>query len=214
MAPTHRLAEVRRVLDAAAERAGRSPRGVRLVAVTKGRPLEAVRALHDAGQRDFGENRADELAEKARSSLPGVRWHFIGNLQRNKLRRLGPVAPLVHSFDRVDLVEAWPAGVDVLLQVNVAGEAQKNGIPPADVEGALAALDKGGVRCLGLSLMPPLVDDPERNRPHFRALRQMRDRLAPGWPALKELSMGTTADFPVAVEEGATFVRVGRALFG
>lgn len=214
MAPPHRLPEVRRVVDEAARRAGRRPEDVRLVAVTKGRPLDALRALHDAGQRDFGENRADELAEKAQASLPGVRWHFIGNLQRNKLKLLRPVAPLVHSFDRMDLADAWPAGLDVLLQVNVAGETQKNGIPPGEVEAALAALEKTGVRCLGLSLMPPLVRDPEENRPHFRALREMRDRLAPSWPALRELSMGTTADFPVAVEEGATFVRVGRALFG
>ena len=201
-------------LERAAHRAGRPPEDVRLVAVTKGRPLEALRALYDAGQRDFGENRAPEIHEKAQAMPWDARWHFVGNLQRNKLKLLHDVLPLVHSFDRVDLVPAWPEGIDLLLQVNVAGEAQKNGVAPADVEPALAALEKAGVRCRGLSLMPPLVDDPEKNRPHFRALRETRDSLAASWPGLRELSMGTTLDYPVAVEEGATYVRVGRALFG
>ena len=200
-------------MDEAAARAGRDPKDVRLVAVTKGRPLEALRALYDAGQRDFGENRAPELHEKAPAMPWDVRWHFVGNIQRNKVKLLHQVLPLVHSFDRLDLVDAWPTDLRVLLQVNVAGEAQKNGVAPAEAEPALAALEKAGVRCLGLALMPPLVDDPEKNRPHFRALRETRDRLAPSWPALRELSMGTTADYLVAVEEGATYVRVGRALF-
>lgn len=209
----HRLAEVRHAIADAATRAGRDPKDIRLVAVTKGRPAEAVRALYDAGQRDFGENRAPELHAKAQAMPWDARWHFVGNIQRNKVKLLHDVLPLVHSFDRLDLVEAWPADLAVLLQVNVAGEAQKNGVPPAEVEPALAALEKAGVRCLGLSLMPPFVADPEQNRPHFRALRETRDRLAPSWPAVRELSMGTTVDYPVAVEEGATYVRVGRALF-
>lgn len=206
-------ARVTQAIEAAARRAGRAPADVRLVAISKFRPVEALRALYDLGQRDFGENRAPELHEKARALPPDVRWHFVGNLQRNKLKLLRVARPLVHGFDRVDLADAWPEGLEVLVQVNVAGEAQKNGLPPHAVENALAALEKAGVRCVGLSTMPPLVDDPERNRPYFRALREMRDRLAGQWPQVRELSMGTSADYPVAVEEGATMVRVGRALF-
>lgn len=209
------LADVRRAIHDAAHRTGRRPDDVRLVAITKMRLLDALRALLDAGQLDLGENRADELAEKADALRgSGVRWHFVGNLQRNKLKLLREVRPLVHSFDRVDLAASWPKELDVLLQVNVAGEAQKNGLAPAEVEPALVALETAGVRCLGLSTMPPLVDEPEKNRAHFRALRGMRDRLRDGsWPQVRELSMGTSADFAVAVEEGATFVRVGRSLF-
>lgn len=207
------LAAVHARIADAAHRAGRRPQDARLVAVTKGRSVEAIRALYDAGQRAFGENRAPELHEKAPVLPWDVRWHFVGNLQRNKVKLLHQVVPLVHSFDRLDLVESWPKDLAVLLQVNVAGEAQKNGVAPAEAEAALAALEKAGVRCLGLSTMPPLVDDPERNRPHFRALRETRDLLAASWPHLRELSMGTTVDYPVAVEEGATYVRVGRALF-
>lgn len=207
------LDDVRRRIDEAALRAGRRPEDVRLVAVIKQRPLDAVRALYDQGQRDFGENRAPDLHERAQALPWDARWHFVGNLQRNKIKLLRDVLPLVHSFDRLDLLETWPTDLRVLLQVNVAGEAQKNGIPPAEVEPALAALEKAGVPCLGLSTMPPLVDDADQNRAHFRALRQMRDRLATQWPTLRQLSMGTTIDYPVAVEEGATMVRVGRALF-
>lgn len=211
---THRLDEVRARIAEAARRAGRAPEDVTLVAVTKTRPVETLRALAAAGQLDLGENRADDLSEKAAALAGlGVRWHFVGNLQRNKLKLLREIRPLVHSFDRPDLAEAWPRGLDVLLQVNVAGEAQKNGLAPAEVGPALAALEKAGVRCPGLSTMPPLVEDARKNRPHFRALRAMRDDLSTSWPALRALSMGTTADYAVAVEEGATMVRVGRALF-
>lgn len=208
------LARVKAAIAEAALRAGRQPAEIRLVAISKSRPVEALRALYDQGHRDFGENRAPELHAKMQAMPWDVRWHFVGNLQRNKVKLLRDVLPLVHSFDRLDLLDAWPTDVKVLLQVNVAGEAQKNGIAPTDVEGALAALDKAGIACVGLSTMPPLVDDPELNRPHFRALREMRERLARQWPELRELSMGTTADYLVAVEEGATMVRVGRALFG
>lgn len=212
--PATRLAEVRRRITESAQRAGRAPDDVLLVAVTKEKPLDAVRALVEAGQRDLGENRASDLAERRTLLPPEVRWHFIGNLQRNKLKHLRAARPLVHSFDRLDLAGAWPRGLDVLLQVNVAGEAQKNGVPPYEINKALATLENAGVRCLGLSTMPPLVEDPEENRPHFTRLRELRDEAAASWPQARALSMGTSVDFPVAIEEGATMVRVGRMLFG
>lgn len=204
------LPAVRARLVAACERSGRRADDVRLVAVVKGQPAEAAVALHALGERDFAENRAEALLDKARALPADARWHFIGNLQRNKLRTLAQARPLVHSFDRPDLADAWPAGMDVLLQVHLGGSEHRNGLPPEAVEPALAALEKAGVACRGLSLLPPRGEAP---RPHFARLRGLRDALAPSWPALRELSMGMSGDFEEAVEEGATMVRVGRALF-
>jgi hypothetical protein len=192
-----------------------------LVAVTKGRPLADARVLHALGQRDFAENRADALAER-RPALPDARWHFIGNIQRNKVKLLAGCT-LVHSFDRPELAEAWPRGVPVLLQVDFTGEpagpraegpdvptgtsgARRNGLAPDALPAALDACRAVGVDVRGLSTLPPREGDP---RPHFRKLRALREALE-----LRELSMGMSADFEVAIEEGATMVRVGRALFG
>jgi uncharacterized pyridoxal phosphate-containing UPF0001 family protein len=180
----------------------------RLVAVTKGASVADVRALHSLGQRDLGENRAEQLAER-RAALPDAAWHFIGNLQRNKLKLLVGAA-LVHSFDRPDLAPRWPAGVPVLVQVHLGGGEHRNGVPPADAPAVLEALAKWNVRCVGLSVLPPPGEDP---RPHFAALRALRDELSASWPEVRELSMGMSADFETAIEEGATMVRVGRALF-
>ena len=174
----------------------------RLVAVVKGRPVEDVRRLHEAGQRDFAENRAEALAERA-ALFPDARWHFIGNVQRNKLKLLER-AHLVHSFDRADLAERWPP-VPVLLQVDFTGDARRNGLAPEDAAPALERLRAAGVVVEGLSTLPPRGEDP---RPTFRRLRAMRDALGLG-----HLSMGMTADFEAAIEEGATMVRVGRGLF-
>jgi pyridoxal phosphate enzyme (YggS family) len=176
----------------------------RLVAVTKGRALADVRALYDAGQRDFAENRADALQER-RAALPlDARWHFIGNVQRNKLRLLEGCA-LVHSFDRLDLADRWPRALPVLLQVDFTGEPRRNGVPTPRAAEAVATLRAEGVDVRGLSTLPPRGEDP---RPLFRRLRGLRDALG-----LRELSMGMSADYEAAVEEGATMVRVGRALF-
>jgi PLP dependent protein len=194
----------------------RLPPGVTLIAVSKTQPAEAIREAYAAGQRHFGENYAQEWREKAEAlaDLPDLTWHFIGSLQTNKAKYLCGKVGWVHTVDRPELARelsrrcaAAGAGVKVLLEVNVGGEAQKGGCAPADAPAlaalvaALPALDLRGLTCI-----PPPEDDP---RPHFRALRALRDQLG-----LRELSMGMSADWPVAVEEGATFVRVGTAIFG
>lgn len=221
------LADVRTRLHAAAARAGRDPREVTLVAVSKTHPPEAVRAAYAAGQRVFGENYGQELRDKAAAlaDLPGLEWHFIGPLQRNKVKYAVGTAAMVQSVDSVELMDelqrrADPRGLDLpcLVEVNIAGEHTKSGVPPDEIPSLLGAFAaRPRLRCLGLMTMPPFVDDPEESRPHFRALRALRDALAtPPRPGveLRHLSMGMTQDFEVAVEEGATIVRVGTAIFG
>lgn len=184
------------------------PPHVTLVAVTKGRPIEDVQALVALGHEDFGENRTDALVAR-RLELPKARWHFIGNIQRNKLPALTG-AHLVHSFDRPDLASRWDRSIPVLIQVNVARVGNRNGVEPDEVEETLVACDAAGIDARGLAMIAPLGEDARR---HFGALRATRDRLRPSWPALRELSMGMSADWRAAVEEGATVVRIGRALF-
>ena len=190
--------------------------GVTLVAVSKSQPAGAIREAYAAGQRDFGENYVQEWREKADAlaGLPELTWHFIGSLQTNKVKYLAGRVGLVHTVDREDLgreiAKRWEkagARARVLVEVNLGGEASKAGCAagsvPALVEllRGLPALDVAGLTCI-----PPPDEDP---RPHFRELRAMRDRLG-----LAELSMGMSGDYPVAVEEGATIVRVGTAIFG
>lgn len=174
-----------------------------LVAVTKGQPAEVARRLYDLGQRDFGENRVDDLLAKADALPPDARWHFIGRVQRNKAKLLAR-ASLVHSFDRPDLARSFPR-VPVLLQVDFTGREDRGGVAPKDVPGALAACREAGMDVRGLATLPPQDDEP---RKWFRELRRLRDELG-----LRELSMGMSADYAEAIEEGATMVRVGRALF-
>jgi hypothetical protein len=210
------LAGVRDRIAAAARRAGRDPDSIRLVAVSKRKPPEAIREAYGAGARDFGENYVRELVEKAGAleDLGPIRWHLVGHLQRNKAAEAIRVANVVHTIDSVRLADAIRKRVtrplDVLIEVNVAGEAQKSGCRPAEVGEILAVL--AGAPLLtprGLMTVPPLSEDPQASRPHFRALRALRDAHG-----LSELSMGMTADLEVAVEEGATIVRVGTAIFG
>lgn len=189
----------RAVVDRVAGRA-------RLVTVGKAAALDDVRRVHALGQRDFAESRADALRERAAALPPAARWHFIGNLQSNKLRTMREVKPLVHSFDRPDLVARWPKEVPVLVQVDFTGRGDRNGVPPAEVPTLLAALRGAGVDVRGLSTLPPAEGDP---RVVFRALRRLRDEHG-----LAELSMGMSGDFEAAIEEGATMVRIGRAIFG
>jgi pyridoxal phosphate enzyme (YggS family) len=210
---------------AAAERAaGRAPGSVKLLAVSKKMPADDVRAAIAAGQRAFGENYAQELRDK-RAALAGdpapPEWHYIGPLQSNKVKYLAGQVSLIHTVDSVALLEAIAArGAPqaCLVQVNVAGEAQKRGVAPADLPALLdrfAAL--ANVTCAGLMLIPPLTDDPEDARPHFAALRLLRDREAGRARRnvdLRELSMGMSADLESAIAEGATIVRVGTAIFG
>jgi len=177
----------------------------RLIAVSKAATLADVRAIYELGQRDLAENRADALALRAAQMPADVRWHFIGNVQSNKLRVLRDLKPLVHSFDRADLVPRWPPGVPVLVQVDFSGLAHRSGVPPQDARALVEAAREAGIDVRGLSTLPPKEGDP---REAFRALRTLRDELG-----LAELSMGMSADFEAAIAEGATMVRVGTALF-
>lgn len=217
-----RLADVRRQIDEAAAKAGRAG-GVRLLAVSKTKPPEAIRAAYAAGQRDFGENYAQELAQKAEAlrDLDGLVWHFIGRLQRNKAKQVIEAARAVHTVDRVELAHelgkraaARGATIDALVEVSVSGEASKGGCAPDDLGRVLDAVrGEPSLRAVGLMTIPPETDDPEGARPFFAALRELRDRHG-GASALPELSMGMTHDFRVAIEEGSTIVRVGTAIFG
>jgi pyridoxal phosphate enzyme (YggS family) len=218
------LEEVRRRLGAAAHRAGRDPARVRLVAVSKTVPLDPLKEALAAGQRLFGENYFQEARDKIAALGPGVSWHFVGHLQSNKARSAVTFFDLIHSVDRLKLALAVNDAAahvgkvqDILLQVNLAGEASKSGAPPEAVPelGRHISL-LTNLRLLGLMTMPPYFADPEEARPFFRALRELRDRLEQEIVRgpLPELSMGMTGDFEVAVEEGATLVRIGTAIFG
>jgi hypothetical protein len=219
------LREVRDRIAAAAARSGRAANSVRLVAVTKTVDVEVIRVLVGAGQRDLGENRPQQLRDRAATLADlDVRWHMIGHLQRNKVKYVVPTAALVHSVDSLDLAEDLAERAEAqglrarcLIEVNVTGEASKEGVPPGEaMDLAPAAAELPGLDLVGLMTMAPIVDDPEATRPVFAALRELRDRLnrAGGLPApLVELSMGMTQDYEVAVEEGATWVRVGSALY-
>ena len=221
-----RLAEVRDKLANAAIRAGRKPEDVRLIAVSKTHPIDAVRAAADAGQVDFGENKVQEALQKI-AQLPDtrLRWHLIGHLQSNKARKAAQAVNSIHAIDSVDLLKkvdqaAAEAGrtVDVLIQVDLALEETKFGAPVSEVRTiADAAASCTAARLTGLMLLPPLAENPEDARPWFARLRGLRDELVgAGVPAsrLRELSMGMSHDFEVAIAEGATMVRVGTAIFG
>ncbi|HEU4407424.1 MAG TPA: YggS family pyridoxal phosphate-dependent enzyme [Polyangiaceae bacterium] len=218
-----RLELVRGRLAAAEASAGRPPGSVRLVAVSKRHPPEAMRAAYAAGQRDFGENYVQELLAKreALADLPGLRLHLIGNLQSNKAKLVAGRVALVHAVDDEHLARelgrrAASAGARqaVLVQVNVAGEAQKHGCAPSELEAVLAAVEaEPSLWLRGLMVIPPLSDDPEAARPFFAGLRSLRN-LHGGAARLPELSMGMSHDLEAAVAEGATMVRVGTAIFG
>lgn len=210
------LRDVLERIEAACRRAGRDPAEVTLVAVTKGHDAADVeRNVLRHGHRVLGENRAQELRDKRALLPPDVTWHFIGNLQRNKVKYLSGVA-MVHSLTTSRLADALDQQaakdgrpMSVLIEVNVAGEATKQGVS-ADEADALARYVRGlsHLRLEGVMTMAPYSDDPDAARPVFRAARALRDELG-----LRELSMGMSNDFEVAVEEGATLVRVGTAIF-
>jgi PLP dependent protein len=218
-----RLGEVRSRVRAAAERSGRDPAGIRLLAVSKTRSPGEIRAVADAGQFEFGENYAQELAGKRASlaDVVGIRWHMIGHLQRNKVKLVVPGADVIETVDSLRLVETLDrrladadGTLDVLVQVNVGEEEQKSGADPADVPALIAAIRAAPrLRLRGLMCIPPFTLDAEQSRPHFRGLRELSERLNLG-PGERDLSMGMSDTYEVAVEEGATIVRVGTFIFG
>ncbi len=221
-----RVAAVRERIARAAERASRPPGEVTLVAVSKTHPPDAVRAAFAAGVRDFGENRVQEAEPKIAATIElaasGLRWHLVGHLQSNKVRRAAALFGVIQSVDSLELAERLArsgaeAGrpVRALVQVDLAGEETKFGLPEAGLLPALEALrGKDGLRVEGLMVLPPFLDA-EEVRPFFRRLRALGERAAAaGLLAGRELSMGMSHDFEAAVEEGATIVRVGTAIFG
>jgi pyridoxal phosphate enzyme (YggS family) len=212
---------------AAAERVGRDPSEVTLVAVTKTHPPEIIRAAYELGLRDFGENRVEEAADKISKLPEDITWHMVGHLQSRKAALAADLFDIIHSVDSVKLARRLDRFcaernrlMPVLLEINVSGEVSKYGFPLADRDmlGAAVAemLALSHVRIEGLMTMAPIVSDPEEARPVFRGLRELREALSARFPQVewRHLSMGMTDDFEVAIEEGATMVRIGRAIFG
>jgi pyridoxal phosphate enzyme (YggS family) len=216
-----RLASVRDRVAQAAARSGRKQSAVRLVLASKTQPPEAIRAAYAAGARDFGENYVQEADAKrtALADLPGLRWHLIGHLQTNKARTAAAIFDLIHSLDSERLARALAHAsperrVRVLIEINLGGEASKTGIAPDGVERLLESA-REQVEILGLMAIPPQAAGAEDASACFAAMRRLRDQLAArSGLALSELSMGMSADFETAIEQGATIVRVGRAVFG
>jgi len=222
------LAAVRDRIARAAERVGRDPSEITLVAVSKTKPFSAIQAALAAGQREFGENRLEELWEKVAlakdSDLTQIRWHMIGTIQSRKSRQAVGPFELLHSVDRIKIAqrlsrdsEAAQCVMSVLLEVNISGEETKHGFAAqtlVDLLPEIMALP--GIRLCGLMTMAPFVEDKTLIRSHFRKLRELRDQLVTCYPEVDmgELSMGMTNDFEIAVEEGATIVRIGSAIFG
>jgi len=221
-----RLDGVRDRIARAARRAGRDPSSIRLVAVSKTFPAADVRAAAEAGQVDFGENKVQEaLLKMDRTADLPLRWHLVGHLQFNKARKAGARFDVVHSADSADLVAkldetAAAAGrrIELLIQVDLAGESTKHGVPPERLAPILDAARRcEAARVVGLMLLPPAVAAPDAARPYFAAVRKLRDDLlaqGAGSSMLAELSMGMSQDFEAAIEEGATMIRVGSAIFG
>lgn len=220
------ISVIRDRIAAAATAAGRPPDDVRLLAVSKTFSADHVRAAYAAGQREFGENKVQEALQKKDATADlDIRWHLIGHLQSNKAKKAAPAFAAIHSIDSLDLLRrvdaaAADAGTtpDLYIQVDLAGESTKFGAPEADVpEIARAAMDCRAARLKGLMLLPPWFEEPEQTRPYFRRLRELRERLVEDGidgARLRELSMGMSHDFEVAIQEGATLVRVGTAIFG
>jgi pyridoxal phosphate enzyme (YggS family) len=220
-----RLAEVRRRIADAARRVGRRPNDIRLVAVSKTKPIGLIREAIAAGVTALGENYVQELVGKQEAIGDPVEWHFIGHLQTNKVRQIVPFCSLIHGVDSLKLAAEIDrrAGVigrkqPVLIEVNLAGEASKFGVSEGEAgELARAIGELPNLRLTGLMTMPPYPEDPEESRPYFVRLRRLQETLREGGipsEQCRELSMGMTADYEIAIEEGATIVRVGTAIFG
>lgn len=219
------LAEVEKKVCEACEQAGRSREEVTLIAVSKTKPVSMIEELLPGGTRDFGENKVQELCEKYEVLPKDIRWHLIGHLQRNKVKYIVDKACLIHSVDSFRLAEAISeegvkkgVTVPILIEVNVAGEESKFGVTPEETEGLVREIAKlPKVQIKGLMTIAPYVEDPEENRVHFSRLRQLsvdiREKNIDN-VSMNVLSMGMTGDYQVAIEEGATMVRVGTGIFG
>jgi PLP dependent protein len=217
------LERVREQIAQAAVKAGRAVEDIELVAITKTHPAEEVREAIEAGQSLFGESRVQEARAKIPELPSNIRWHFVGHLQKNKIRHALPLFEMIHSVDSLVLAQdinriANEEGLHprVLLEVNMAGEGSKFGFPPEALRKQMEQLlELSRLSILGLMTIPPLTEEAEASRRYFVELRELRDRLQTEFRIdLAQLSMGMTQDFPVAIEEGATLVRVGTAIFG
>jgi PLP dependent protein len=214
------LAGYHLVIERAGEAAARAKRDlsdITVVAVSKGRTVAEIEALYSEGHRDFGENRAGEMADKVGQLPEDIRWHFVGALQSNKVRAIRAKTHLLHSLDRGSLAKAWVKGLGqpppVLIQVNIGGEEQKGGVDPGQASDLVGEAVELGLDPQGLMAIPPLGEVPEDSRRFFISLRELRERLSTAAHPLGHLSMGMTNDFEVAIEEGASIIRVGRAIF-
>jgi pyridoxal phosphate enzyme (YggS family) len=223
MSVSGRLAEVHTRIDRAAQAAGRSPAGVKLIAVSKTKPAEAIRAAYAAGQRAFGENYAQELSAKAEAlaDLADIEWHFIGHLQTNKAKVAAKWAHVVHTVDSAALARELgkragkerSSPLSVLIEVNLGGEPQKAGATPSEIDEVMASVRaQPSLKLCGLMTVPP-AGDPDAARRTFETLALLRN-LHGGAAALPELSMGMSEDLEIAIACGASCVRVGRAIFG
>lgn len=214
------LDRVRQSIDDAANGVGRDPSDVTLIAVSKAFPANLIERALAAGQQDFGENRVQELAAKFAELGRQPSWHYVGKLQRNKVRQVLATGAVIHSVDRLELAAEIHARAEepvrVLLEVNVTGEPQKGGVEPEELNRLTeAALGMPNLQVVGLMTMARKAGDPELARPYFAELARLRDELVQGYsPMIRHLSMGMSQDYRVAVEEGATMVRVGEAIFG
>ncbi len=219
------IEKVSKKVKEAAQRAGRDPRDVVLIAVSKTKPVEMLQEAYDAGARDFGENKVQEIVDKYPQLPNDIRWHLIGHLQTNKVKYIVDKVAMIHSVDSLKLAQEisrqavkHDVTVDILIEVNVAGEESKFGVSPEDTCHLCEEISVlPGMRVRGLMTVAPFVDDPEENRPVFSALRQLLvdiDGKNIDNVCMDCLSMGMSGDYEVAVEEGATFVRVGTSIFG
>lgn len=217
------IAQIRKRIEIAAEKTGRNSSSVKLVAVSKTKSAAHIREAYEAGQRAFGENYAQELKEKSQELADlDIEWHFIGHLQKNKAKLVAPVAACVETIDSIELAEMLnrraARRISCLIEVNTGGESAKSGIAPAEIFGlARKVLALPNLNLCGIMTIPPYDPDPEKSRPYFKQLKIILDSLNADLPIenpLRELSMGMSHDFETAIEEGATIVRVGTAIFG
>lgn len=212
-----RFKSVKQKIESAAKRSSRDPSLITLLAVSKKQPREKVSDAIEVGQKNFGENYVQELQQRI-TDFPNVEWHFIGNLQRNKCKLIAGRVALIHSVDRIELAEEISkiceiknTKQNVLIQINLGNEETKGGVAPEKMEVLLKKMmDLKGINVRGVMALPPITENPEHSRPFFRQLKALAKNVSPDC----ELSMGTSHDYEIAIEEGATIVRVGTSLFG